>query len=1108
MLRKFALAAALVMLCASGALAFSGGTGTSSDPYIIASASDINSMRGGTAYYKLSDDIQMSGYTCWLWQPVDFGGYFDGNGKNIYIDIRPYFSDTPYMLIHYGRALFGNVSGTIVNLRVEGKVSGYHAAGIVQNLISGGTIKDCVFSGTVTSRTMSENDYFEETLDVLLDYLAENYDDELTSDTAAFERTYIGGMYAGGIVNSLQDGTVEGCKFSGTVRSAAADNNFSSGGIAALMYGGNITGCSVNGDSTITGSNSTALNGAIMSAGGIAGYTNTALTSRIYSCTFEGEVESSYYAGGIAGEVHGTKLESNTVNPASLITASYSAGGIVGYLSSGGKADYNTVSSGASVSADQKSAGGVVGLLDTESKAGATVSNNTSNAVISGSAGGQGGIIGSVGSNTYIDTAVGDGNTYSGASFGIGSDRNGQATNGNTAHVTSLNYSITAEKLDDATYNSVYSHTFKTNTNASLPITWELSGDLPSGMNFADGVLSGTPSETGTFAFRLKATIDETDTPVQNFTLTVNPTFTITLPAEANEDNEIEVAAGDAINLTFTGPAGSTLTVSGLPSELGNPSGSSPLTITGIITVPGSYAFEVTGEYDGQTSTTGTLTLIVHSAITLTTTVLDPNTGSAYSDYSADIEFSPSSASSITGTDLNVWLTDNPDWLSISKVTQNGRWLGRLSGTPTESGDFSFTVNVSLNVSTRTFTASRDYELYIDSSHDISTASFFTITTNKVLPHAKLSSDYAVTLSTDASADETVTWSVAGGALPVGFVLDSGTGTISGFSSAEGTYNFTVRASTSSFRTTKDFVLTVGDEMIITTSSQLPTVDAGSAVSITFTIDDDTYTSLTWSVVSGSIPPGLTLDQSSGTLSGNAQTAGTYKFTVQGVSGYAVAEKEFTLKVELVITSEAYLPNAKVGEKYLYVFTSNGAADVVWSVSSADNLPAGLSMDSDGVFSGTTTESGTYRFMVYAFVNDDISARKSVQLTVETSSALPITTASLPAGTVGQEYYAELLSPIEGAVWSREGGTLPPGLTLGSNGLISGTPEEAGTFRFIVRAAVLTREGTRQLAITIAPAVESGDVSDDVPASGGGGGCDSGFSALGLAVVCMILRRR
>lgn len=63
---------------------------------------------------------------------------------------------------------------------------------------------------------------------------------------------------------------------------------------------------------------------------------------------------------------------------------------------------------------------------------------------------------------------------------------------------------------------------------------------------------------------------------------------------------------------------------------------------------------------------------------------------------------------------------------------------------------------------------------------------------------------------------------------------------------------------------------------------------------------------------------------------------------------------------------------------------------------------------------------------------------------------LEITTDALPPGVVGQAYEFELQSDCGGHLWLLSDGMLPPGIGLSSSGVLSGTPDEAGEFRFTV----------------------------------------------------------
>ncbi len=87
-----------------------------------------------------------------------------------------------------------------------------------------------------------------------------------------------------------------------------------------------------------------------------------------------------------------------------------------------------------------------------------------------------------------------------------------------------------------------------------------------------------------------------------------------------------------------------------------------------------------------------------------------------------------------------------------------------------------------------------------------------------------------------------------------------------------------------------------------------------------------------------------------------------------------------------------------------------------------------------------------------------------------TITPLQVTTTSLPNGTNGVAY-SQTLSVSGGQPpysWTNSSGVLPPGLTLATNGVISGTPTTNGTFNFTVKVTdALSDTATQALALTV-----------------------------------------
>jgi hypothetical protein len=121
-------------------------------------------------------------------------------------------------------------------------------------------------------------------------------------------------------------------------------------------------------------------------------------------------------------------------------------------------------------------------------------------------------------------------------------------------------------------------------------------------------------------------------------------------------------------------------------------------------------------------------------------------------------------------------------------------------------------------------------------------------------------------------------------------------------------------------------------------------------------------------------------------------------------------------------------------------------------------LPPGLSLSTDGVISGTPTAPGDFSFT--AEVTDDNGRTGTQNLSISITSALAITTTSLPGAVVGSAYSQPLAASggIKPYTWTLSDGSLPPGLGISADGTISGTPTGSGDFSFTVK--VTDSEGT------------------------------------------------
>ncbi len=346
------------------------------------------------------------------------------------------------------------------------------------------------------------------------------------------------------------------------------------------------------------------------------------------------------------------------------------------------------------------------------------------------------------------------------------------------------------------------------------------------------------------------------------------------------------------------------------------------------------------------------------------------------------------------------------------------------------------------------------------------------------------------------SAGYQVSWSLAGGNLPAGLSLLP-SGAVSGIPSGSGTSIFVASVSYPGFScaaVSQTFTLSIlaGAPSLTFTPATLPPGYVGELYARNFAVTGG-VPPYVWSVSSGTLPDGLSLVPNTagstpsaavwlqGDITGSAVTS-TFTITVTD-STSAAASQEFTLAITPIqITTSSVLPMAGAGTPYSETLAvSGGTPPYSWSIG-LGALPPGLSMSSDGAITGTATSNGTAVFEVT--VTDANSATASATFTLSVGVlSLAISTASpLPAGTAGTSY-AQTLTATGGVppyVWQVTSGSLPPLLTLSTDGAISGTPTTPGLSTFSV---TVTDSASHTASKSFTLAISSGQLTITSPAT-------------------------
>jgi uncharacterized protein YhjY with autotransporter beta-barrel domain/mono/diheme cytochrome c family protein len=548
------------------------------------------------------------------------------------------------------------------------------------------------------------------------------------------------------------------------------------------------------------------------------------------------------------------------------------------------------------------------------------------------------------------------------------------------------------------------------------------SSCLPTGLTFSGSTISGTPTVTGTFTVTVNAT-NTGGTGSQTLTITINPPTPV-----INSATSVNAVVGTAYPDSTTSP------LYQITTTLNN---ATSYSVVG--TLPNGLFLDSTlGVIYGTPTTT---------AVTSTVTVRATNTGgTGTQSFTINLNpvitgFTPPTGSGGTAYSYQITSSNSPTTYALasgSSPLPTGITLstgGLLSGTPSVNGSFSISVTATNAVGA---SAAQAMTIVLNAT----TPSITSAGTANAIVGSIFTTYNIVATNVPTSFNAT--------GLPPGLNVNTATGAITGTPTSlanASPYTVTLSALNAAATGTKTLTITVAPE--ITAASANAVVGTAFNYSTTATNVPTSFT-----LVSGSLPPGLSLNTSSGAITGtplSIASASPYSVVLNASNAAGTgANKSLTISVSPFINS----PSAVSG--------SGGIALTPVSISATNSptsyalasgsLPNGVALNtSTGIFSGTPTVNGIFPITVTATNSAGTSPLQAVTITLNATTPV-VNSASVSSGSVASPFtYTITAANLPTSYAIASGGV--SGVTLNtSTGVFSGTPTTAGLFNLTVTA--------------------------------------------------------
>jgi hypothetical protein len=581
-------------------------------------------------------------------------------------------------------------------------------------------------------------------------------------------------------------------------------------------------------------------------------------------------------------------------------------------------------------------------------------------------------------------------------------------------------------------------------TASGNPTNYNATG-LPNGLtvNRANGLISGTPTATGTSSVTISA-INPNGTGQATLTVTINPggslggsgvaggTTAIDLTAEGTDDwahwgysgtsIDHKSVSGSAVNHITESNTGSltryTDNANGFTWSDGTPTANVVASTTGIYVSGAGNGFTFTVPAD---TTSRTLRVYVGGYTSSGTLTAHLSDGSA-------VDYVNSSFSNLSGT-----------YTAVFTITYKAGVAGQ-------------TLSVSWNMAS----GSGNVTMQAATLQGAGSAPVITSATS-----ASGTVNQAFSYQITASGSPT-NYNATG--LPTGLTVNRNTGLISGTPTGVNTSSVTISAINSfgSGQATLTLAINAAPPAPVITSAlgATGTVNQAFSYQITASASPTNYNAT-------GLPPGLTVNRNTGLISGTPTGVSTSSVTISAINANGSGQATLTLAINGVppapVITSALAATGTVGQAFSYQITASGSPTNY----NATGLPAGLNVNRNtGVISGTPTTNGVTAVTISA-INSNGTGQATLTLTINAAPSAPVITSATTAnGTIGQAFSYQITASGSPTNYNATG--LPAGLTVNRNtGLISGTPTTNGVTPVTISAINGSGTGTATLTITI-----------------------------------------